>query len=126
MNALNRSRSRSPQSYQMLADSRRSVSPNFPRKSLMPPVNRSRSPTPNYTSTFSAKLATVPRSTPIRNSGPASLPIMSTTPTPKKHVASIHIPLEPKVSQLYLYNNQDTQSIVESDVNQISKSEANL
>lgn len=124
MNALNRSRSRSPQSYQMLADSRRSVSPNFPRKSLMPPVNRSRSPTPNYTSTFNAKLATVSRNTPIRNSGPASLPIMSTTPIPKKHVASIHIPLEPKVSQ-HLCNSTH-KSIIKSEANQISKSQNNM
>lgn len=99
MNALNRSRSRSPTSYQMLTDSRRSVSPNFPRKTLMPPANRSRSPTPNYTSTFNAKLATNYKSPQIKSSGPASLPIMSTSPTPKKqHVASLHIPMESKVS----------------------------
>lgn len=99
MNSLNRSRSRSPGSYQSIIDSRRSVSPNFPRKNLMPPPNRSRSPTPNYTSTFSAKLATTNRSPQHRNSGPSSLPIMSISPTPRKHhVASLHIPVESKVS----------------------------
>lgn len=99
MNSLNRSRSRSPASYQITTDSRRSVSPNFPRKSLMPPPNRSRSPTPNFTSTFTTKLATNKGSPQHRASGPSSLPILATSPTPKKkHVASIHIPVETKVS----------------------------
>ncbi|KAF5285775.1 hypothetical protein FQR65_LT13054 [Abscondita terminalis] len=49
MNSINRSRSRSP--------SRRSASPNLPRKTLAPPTNRSRSPTPNYVSTHVAKLS---------------------------------------------------------------------
>lgn len=106
MNALNRSRSRSPTSYQMSVDSRRSVSPNFPRKTLMPPANRSRSPTPNFTSTLTAKLATNNRSPQHRVSGPSSLPIMSTSPTPKKqHVASLHIPIESKVSIRIRGNN---------------------
>ncbi|ERL84887.1 hypothetical protein D910_02310, partial [Dendroctonus ponderosae] len=57
MNSLNRSRSRSPS--HLYPDSRRSVSPNFPRKNLVPPShNRSRSPTPNFTSTHHTKLAT--------------------------------------------------------------------
>ncbi|XP_031331212.1 GAS2-like protein pickled eggs [Photinus pyralis] len=53
-NSLNRSRSRSPSHL-----SRRSVSPNLPRKTLAPPLssNRSRSPTPNFVSTHSTKLS---------------------------------------------------------------------
>lgn len=101
MNSLNRARSRSPTSYQSMPDSRRSVSPNFPRKNLLPaPLpNRSRSPTPNYTSTFTAKLATNNRNAQQKNSGPASLPIIPSSPTPqkKRQIASINIPVETKV-----------------------------
>lgn len=74
MNSLNRSRSRSPSAsstpYLPLyhnnnePSSRRSVSPSLPRKSssmLAPPPtmssNRSRSPTPNFTSTHLTKLS---------------------------------------------------------------------
>ncbi|XP_025837668.1 GAS2-like protein pickled eggs isoform X2 [Agrilus planipennis] len=81
MNSLSRSRSRSP-SHLSYTDSRRSVSPNMPRKVLAPPVNRSRSPTPNYVSTHTTKLSS-PKSTPQRGlssspSGPQSLPYIPT------------------------------------------------
>ncbi|KAJ8982601.1 hypothetical protein NQ317_005073 [Molorchus minor] len=94
MNSLNRSRSRSP-SHLSYADSRRSVSPNFPRKSLVPPPNRSRSPTPNYTSTHLTKLSTN-RSPQHKNYGPQSLPVIPTSPK-SKHVSSIQIPVDSKV-----------------------------
>uniref|UniRef100_A0AAR5PGR6 GAR domain-containing protein n=1 Tax=Dendroctonus ponderosae TaxID=77166 RepID=A0AAR5PGR6_DENPD len=96
MNSLNRSRSRSPS--HLYPDSRRSVSPNFPRKNLVPPShNRSRSPTPNFTSTHHTKLATnkSPQHV-VKNSGPQSLPFIPTSPK-SKHVASIQIPVESKV-----------------------------
>lgn len=56
MNSINRSRSRSP-SHLSHPDPRRSLSPNLPRKTLAPPSNRSRSPTPNYVSTHVTKLS---------------------------------------------------------------------
>lgn len=57
MNSINRSRSRSP-SHLYHTDSRRSVSPHLSKKTLVPPTrNRSRSPTPNFTSTHTAKLS---------------------------------------------------------------------
>lgn len=56
MNALNRSRSRSP-TYVKYNDPRRSASPNVNRTNyLQAPLDRSRSPTPNFTSTHVAKL----------------------------------------------------------------------
>lgn len=73
MNSLNRSRSRSPSHFSPI-DSRRSVSPNFSRKTLAPPSNRSRSPTPNYTSTHLTKLRS-------SKQGPQSLPYIPTTNT---------------------------------------------
>ncbi|CAH1129658.1 unnamed protein product [Ceutorhynchus assimilis] len=112
MNSINRSRSRSPS--HLYADSRRSVSPNFPRKSLVPPThNRSRSPTPNYTSTHHTKLAT--NKSPqhiVKNSGPQSLPFIPTSPK-SKHVASINIPADnSKVmkSEAVLQVNSESQS----------------
>ncbi|XP_050310516.1 GAS2-like protein pickled eggs [Anthonomus grandis grandis] len=94
MNSLNRSRSRSP-SHLSYIDPRRSVSPNFPRKSLVPPSqhNRSRSPTPNFTSTHHAKISTNKSPQHVKNSGPQSLPFFPTSPK-SKHVASLNIPVE--------------------------------
>lgn len=93
MNSLNRSRSRSPsQKTSYLNDSRRSVSPNLPRKGLAPPSHRSRSPTPNFTSTHMAKLS----SNNVRKSGPQSLPYIPTSPK-AKHVTTMQIPVENKV-----------------------------
>ncbi|XP_018565889.1 GAS2-like protein pickled eggs isoform X2 [Anoplophora glabripennis] len=109
-NSLNRSRSRSP-SHLSYTDTRRSVSPNFPRKSLNIPqsINRSRSPTPNFTSTHLTKLSTHrspqhlqknygPQSLPIINSGHQSLPVNVVPTSPKsKHVSSMQIPADTKV-----------------------------
>ncbi|XP_066255859.1 GAS2-like protein pickled eggs [Euwallacea similis] len=111
MNSLNRSRSRSPS--QLYTDTRRSVSPNFPRKSLAPPPtqNRSRSPTPNFTSTHHTKLSTnkSPQHV-VKNSGPQSLPFIPTSPK-SKHVSSIQIPVEHKVlkSEAVLQVNGEAQ-----------------
>lgn len=109
MNSINRSRSRSP-SQLSYADSRRSSSPNVPRRTLpVPPsINRSRSPTPNFTSTHLTKLSTnrSPQHShkgygaqslpPLGNSGPQSLPIIPTSPK-SKHVSSVQIPVDTKV-----------------------------
>lgn len=109
MNSLNRSRSRSP-SQVSYGDYRRSVSPNFPRKSLQLPasINRSRSPTPNFTSTHLTKLSTnrSPQHTlqkpyghqnvTFNNSGHQSLPVIPTSPK-SKHVSSMQIPVDTKV-----------------------------
>ncbi|KAL1502671.1 hypothetical protein ABEB36_007784 [Hypothenemus hampei] len=110
MNSLNRSRSRSPS--HLYNDSRRSVSPNFPRKSLIPPSsNRSRSPTPNFTSTHHTKLTTNKSPQHIKNSGPQSLPFIPTS-SKSKHVASIQIPAENKVmkSEAVLQVNSESHS----------------
>ncbi|XP_076255635.1 GAS2-like protein pickled eggs isoform X2 [Rhynchophorus ferrugineus] len=112
MNALNRSRSKSP-SF-LYPDTRRSVSPNFMRKTLAPPISthsitRSRSPTPNFTSTHTTKLATK-TSNLVKNhsSGPQSLPYIPQS----KHVASIQIPAENKVmkSEAVLHVNTESHS----------------
>lgn len=59
---------------------------------------RSRSPTPNFTSTHHTKLSTTNKSPQhiVKNSGPQSLPFIPTSPK-SKHVASIQIPVEHKV-----------------------------
>ncbi|XP_074030228.1 GAS2-like protein pickled eggs [Leptinotarsa decemlineata] len=107
MNALNRSRSRSP--------SRRPLSPNFSRMALAPPQIRSRSPTPNYTSNLSTKLSTS-RSPQHKNYGPQSLPVMAAKP--KNVVSSIHIPVDSKVlkSEVSLYVNDTDHSDTTSEV----------
>ncbi|KRT86682.1 hypothetical protein AMK59_1252, partial [Oryctes borbonicus] len=76
-----RSRSRSPSASALTQfDSRRSASPNLQRKSLAPPQSRSRSPTPNFTSTHITKLST--NKNLLKNSGPQCLGnILSTSPT---------------------------------------------
>ncbi|KAG5900298.1 hypothetical protein JTB14_000824 [Gonioctena quinquepunctata] len=106
MNALNRSRSRSP--------SRRSLSPNF-RRSLAPPQTRSRSPTPNYVSNLSTKLSTH-KSPQHRNHGPQSLPLL--TPKTRNVVSSIHIPVDCKVlkSEVSLHVNDTDHSDTTSEV----------
>ncbi|XP_017768571.1 PREDICTED: uncharacterized protein LOC108556811 [Nicrophorus vespilloides] len=105
MNAINRSRSRSPS---RMSNDRRSVSPFLQRKSLVPPANRSRSPTPNYVSTHTTKLSTSsssPKKTQSSNYSHQSLPyIPSTTQTIPKttsrnspnhhHVTHIQIPAD--------------------------------
>lgn len=101
MNSLNRSRSRSP-SYASYTDSRRSASPSLPRKSFLQPPNRSRSPTPNFTSTHVTKLTKSPQK--LVNQGPQSLPyipIYQSSPKPpakNQHVSSIQIPVDSKVT----------------------------
>lgn len=98
MNALNRSRSRSPSTYNQHFD-RRSASPYTQRKSLMPipAANRSRSPTPNFVSTHTTKLSS-PKKTysNIRgDSGPQSLPptFSATKPRhPSNHVTHLQLP----------------------------------
>lgn len=110
MNSLNRSRSKSPSFLH--ADTRRSISPNFPRKSLAAPPNiRSRSPTPNFTSTHTTKLATRSSQPSVKtaSSGPQSLPPYLPQP---KHVASIQIPVENKVlkSEAVLQVNTESHS----------------
>lgn len=96
MNSLNRSRSRSPSQY----NDRRSLSPNFARKSLAPPM-RSRSPTPNFTSTHQTKLST------NRNLKPSNSPSTSPVHQAKfasgknnctQHITSIQIPVDNRVS----------------------------
>ncbi|XP_044261603.1 GAS2-like protein pickled eggs [Tribolium madens] len=96
MNSLNRSRSRSP-SY---LNDRRSVSPNLPRKSLVPPI-RSRSPTPNYTSSHHTTLKT--KATP------------TTSPKHKNHVASIQVPLKSETSIQINEDQSDTTSEVSDE-----------
>lgn len=93
-NCLNRSRSRSPSHL----NDRRSVSPNFPRKHLSVPASRSRSPTPNYTSTYTTKLTTKRGSQGTNHySGPHSLPYEPYTPAPKaKYVTTAQYQTEPK------------------------------
>ncbi|RZC42222.1 GAS2-like protein 2 [Asbolus verrucosus] len=95
MNALNRSRSRSP-SY--LSD-RRSVSPNFPRKSLVPPM-RSRSPTPNFTSTHQTKLST--NRSPKTSTSPSTSPVhhakYANAKSHTQHITSIQIPVDNRVN----------------------------
>ncbi|KAJ3650718.1 hypothetical protein Zmor_016800 [Zophobas morio] len=88
MNALNRSRSRSPSH---LSD-RRSLSPNVPRKSLAPP-SRSRSPTPNFTSTHQTRLATgkaknSPTTSPVHQAKYAN------GKSHTQHITSIQIPID--------------------------------
>lgn len=118
-NSLSRSRSRSP-SHLSYADTRRSVSPNFPRKSLnIPPsINRSRSPTPNFTSTHLTKLTTNrspqhvlqknygPQSLPTINSGPQSLPAIIPTSPKSKHVSNMQIPADAKVGNYMVVEDQ--------------------
>lgn len=93
MNAINRSRSRSP-SYVHYNDARRSASPNLQRKSYLHPPSRSRSPTPNYTSTHVTKLTKSPQKS--LNQGPQSLPYIPTYQTKNKqqHVAAFQIPCD--------------------------------
>jgi hypothetical protein len=98
MNSLNRSRSRSPSSYNNYSNfDRRSVSPFSPytqRKSLIPPPSaRSRSPTPNYVSTHTPKLTVSPKKMPksTNDSGPQSLPIFPSQPMPKNKNPSNHV-----------------------------------
>ncbi|CAG9820527.1 unnamed protein product [Phaedon cochleariae] len=95
-NALNRSRSRSPAG-------RRSLSP---RKGLAPPPMRSRSPTPNYTSSLDAKLST--GGSPQRRAGPQSLPA---PPKARSVVSSMQIPIDAKVlkSEISLQVNDTDQ-----------------
>lgn len=88
MHSLNRSRSRSPSQFYR-NDDRRSVSPNLPRKTLMPPSNRSRSPTPNFISTHQTKLSTN-KSPKHQNSSPK---------VAKKHVSMLQIPLDKGITK---------------------------
>ncbi|XP_019869201.2 GAS2-like protein pickled eggs [Aethina tumida] len=117
-NCLNRSRSRSPSHL----NDRRSVSPNFPRKHLSVPASRSRSPTPNYTSTYTTKLATKRGSQGTNHySGPHSLPYEPYTPAPKaKYVTTAQYQTEPKSimkSEVELkVNDTDTQSDTTSEM----------
>lgn len=83
MNALNRSRSRSP-SYVQYNDTRRSASPNVNRKSYLQPANRSRSPTPNFTSTHTTKLSKSPKST------------VEQASRKMQHITALQIPCESK------------------------------
>ncbi|XP_060533902.1 GAS2-like protein pickled eggs isoform X2 [Cylas formicarius] len=121
MNSLNRSRSRSPSHTSYIDASRRSVSPNLPRKTLALPPNRSRSPTPNFTSTHVTKLttATTPNKSPAqRGSGPQSLPFIPTSPK-SKHVTSVQIPVvDSKVmkSEASLHVNDTDQSDTTSEM----------
>lgn len=65
MNSLNRSRSRSPSYVQQHNDTttRRSASPNLTNKRYLHAPDRSRSPTPNFTSTHVTKLSRSPQKT---------------------------------------------------------------
>lgn len=98
MNSLNRSRSRSPSQL----NDRRSLSPNIARKSLAAPPMRSRSPTPNYTSTHQTKLSTN-RNLKTNNS-PSTSPVHQAkfangkSNCTQQHITSIQIPVENRVS----------------------------
>lgn len=110
MNSINRSRSRSP---------KRSLSPNLSsRRSLVPPINRSRSPTPNYTSNLNTKLSTN-RSPQHKNYGPQSLPVMVNGHLKNKNVvSSMQIPIDPKVlkTEVNLHVNDTDHSDTTSEV----------
>ncbi|CAH1382169.1 unnamed protein product [Tenebrio molitor] len=115
MNALNRSRSRSPSHL----NERRSVSPNFPRKSLVPPSSRSRSPTPNFTSTHQTRLST--NKSPKLSTPPSTSPVhqakYANAKSHTQHIASIQIPVETRnlKSEASLQVNED-QSDTTSEV----------
>ncbi|KAL3271612.1 hypothetical protein HHI36_022087 [Cryptolaemus montrouzieri] len=98
MNSLNRSRSRSP-SQLYKNDGRRSVSPNLSRKSLIPPANRSRSPTPNFVSTHQTKLSS--------NKSPKHQPNTSPNVT-KKHVSTLQIPLDKEITKQDVLKSEAT------------------
>ncbi|XP_044763199.1 GAS2-like protein pickled eggs [Coccinella septempunctata] len=98
MHSLSRSRSRSP-SQLYKNDDRRSVSPNLSRKSLMPPSNRSRSPTPNFISTHQTKLST--NRSPKHQSS-------SSPKVPKNHVSTLQIPIDKGITKQDLLKSEAT------------------